>query len=425
VVHLEVAAVRTSTPEREGARGFLADRPGRIAAALGGYGRGMDRVKVDVETDPILMSDVASLGSVDGPCVSLFMGTHRFGPETTTQDPVRLRNLVESARSAMSDAGTEPAVIDEILDPVSALVDDSSFWQHQSDGLAVFSARGRFERFRVQLPLAEEATVAGSFRVRPLLPAVTGDDRCFVLALSQKSVQLFEATSTMMSRLDSESLPESMDVALAFEDPERQLQSHSVGGRDVAFHGHGMGGEVDRDEVERFLRAVDRGVIEALGDARDPLVLACVESYLPIYRSVSRYPNVADEVIAGNPEHRPMAELHGAAQLIVQPHVAARTDAMIARFHSAAGTGNTADNLPDVLAAARDGRVAQLFVTIGDPVWGHLDEQGSLSLAARSIGDEDLVDRAVYETLAHHGEVVVTDPETLGASSAAAALLRY
>lgn len=399
-------------------------RPDRCSSC--GYGRDMDTVQVVTEIDPMSMRDVASLGSVDGPCVSLFMPTHRFGPETTTQDPVRLRNLVEAARSALSDAGTEPLVIDEILDPVSALIDDPSFWQHQSDGLAVFSGRGRFERFRVQLTLAEEATVAGSFRVRPLLAAVPGDDRCFVLALSQNSVQLFEANSNMMSRLDAESIPESMDVALAFEDPERQLQSHSVGGGDVAFHGHGTGGEVEAEAIERFLRAVDRGVIEALGDARAPLVLACIESYLPIYRSVTKYPNVADEAIAGNPEHRSPVELHGAAWRVVQPQVAATTDAAIARFHSAAGTGNTADTISEVLSAARDGRVAQLFVTDSAPVWGRLDEHGNVSVAdARSISDEDLVDRAVFETLAHNGEVVVTDPETLGVSSAAAALLRY
>ncbi|MFN7147857.1 MAG: hypothetical protein ACK4V6_00070 [Microthrixaceae bacterium] len=309
---------------------------------------------------------------------------------------------------------------------MSELVHDSSFWQHQSGGLAVFSGRDRFERFRVPLELAEEVTVAGSFRIRPLLASVSSDDRCFVLALSQNSVRLFEATSNTMRRVGAESIPESMDDALAFEDPERQLQSHSVGGGDVAFHGHGMGGEVDRDEIERFLRAVDRGVIDALGGAREPLVLACIESYLPIYRSVTKYPNVADAAIAGNPEHRRLVELHGAGWGIVQPQFAAITAATITRFQSAAGTGNTADTVSDVLSAARDGRVAQLFITDSAPVWGRVDEHGSISVTdAPSIGDEDLLDRAVFETLTHNGEVVVTDPDVIGVSSAAAALLRY
>ncbi len=386
----------------------------------------MDTVQVVTDVDPVSMRDVASLGSVDGPCVSLFMSTHRFGPETTTQDPLRLRNLIAAARSALSDAGTEQRVIDEILAPVSSLVDDTWFWQHQSGGLAVFSGLGRFERFRVPLALAEEVTVAGSFRVRPLLASVPGDDRCFVLALSQNSVQLFEATSNTMSRLDAESIPESMAAALAFEDPERQLQSHSIGGGDVVFHGHGAGGEVDRDAIERFLRAVDRGVIDALGGARDPLVLACIESYLPIYRAVTGYPNVADEAIAGNPEHRSLVELHSAAWRIVHPQIVATIAAAIARYHGAAGTGNTAGTISEVLAAARDGRVAQLFVTDRAPVWGHVDEHGNVSVVnAPSMSDEDLVDRAVFETLAHNGELVVTDPDALGADTPVAALLRY
>ncbi len=380
---------------------------------------------VDPDVDPVSMDDVASLGAVDGPCVSLFLSTHRFGPETTTQDPLRLRNLMESARSALSDAGADRQVIDEIVDPVSSLVDDAGFWQHQSGGLAVFSGRGRFERYRLPVELAEEVAVAGSFRVRPLLASVSGDDRCFVLAVSQNDVQLFEATGAAMSRLDAESIPASMAAALAFEDPERQLQSHSVGGGDMAFHGHGQGAEVEREAVERFLRAVDRGVMDALGDARDPLVLACDESYLPIYRSVTRYPNVVAEAIAGNAEHRSLAELHAAAWGIVRPLLETTAAASIARYQSAVGTGNTAEAIAEVVSAARDGRVAQLFVTDGAPVWGHVDEHGNVSVAQeRSISDEDLVDRAVFETLARSGEVVVTESDALG-GHAAAALLRY
>ncbi len=124
-----------------------------------------------------------------------------------------------------------------------------------------------------------------------------------------------------------------------------------------------MGREVDRDAVERFLRAVDRGVVDVLGGAHDPLVLACIQSYLPIYRSVTKYPNVADGAVAGNPEHRPLAELHGAAWGVVQPQIAATTAAKVTRFQNSVGTGNTADSVAEVLSAAHDGRVAQLFVT--------------------------------------------------------------
>jgi translation initiation factor 2B subunit (eIF-2B alpha/beta/delta family) len=155
-------------------------------------------------------------------------------------------------------------------------------------------------------------------------------------------------------------------------------------------------------------------------------VLACIESYLPIYRSVTRYPNVADDVIAGTAERRSVAELHRAAWQIVQPQIAARTAAAIARYQSVVGTGNTADTILEVLAAARDGRVARLFVTDGAPMWGCIDEHGNVSVAqARSISDEDLVDRAVFETLAHNGEVIFTDPDSLGVNTVVAAVFRY
>jgi len=59
----------------------------------------MKTEQVIASIDPASMNDAASLGSVHGPCVSLFLSTHRFGPETTTQDPLRLRNLVKAAKS--------------------------------------------------------------------------------------------------------------------------------------------------------------------------------------------------------------------------------------------------------------------------------------------------------------------------------------
>jgi hypothetical protein len=59
-------------------------------------------------------------------------------------------------------------------------------------------------------------------------------------------------------------------------------------------------------------------------------------------------------------------------------------------------------------------------------VWGHIDEPGNVTVTnAPSITDEDLVDRAVFETLTHSGEVVVTDRDALGVNTAVAALLRY
>ncbi|MBK5268543.1 MAG: hypothetical protein JJE47_14030 [Acidimicrobiia bacterium] len=386
----------------------------------------MGEIRVNADIDVISAADVTSLGMAEGPCVSMFMPTHRSGRETL-QGPIRLRNLINSARGELSGFDVAETVIEAILAPLESLVDDHGFWQHTADGLALFSSTGRFERYRVALSLTEEVVVAASFRVRPVLSVVSRDESFFVLSLSQNEVQLFEATSSTITKLDLGSAATSMDEALTLEDPERQLQSHSTGGGGVEFHGHGAGAELDKTAIQRFLRAVDRGVCERLGDAHEPLVLACVDYYLPLFQAVTRYPNVFDTAVTGNPEHRSPTELHADALRLIESPTGGEGHPGIDRYRAAVGAGKTVSAIVDLVTRAREGRIATLLVTDVAPVWGRVaPDTGTVSTSQRaSIEDEDLIDRAVFDTLAKGGEVFVTDVATLGTATGVAATLRY
>lgn len=386
----------------------------------------MDDIRVNADIDVISAADVTSLGTAEGPCVSMFLPTHRSGRETL-QGPIRLRNLINSARGELSGFDVAETVIEAILAPLESLVDDHAFWQHTADGLALFSSTGRFERYRVSLSLTEEVVVAASFRVRPVLSVVSRDESFFVLSLSQNEVQLFEATSSTITMLDLGSAATSMDEALALEDPERQLQFHSTGGGGVEFHGHGAGAELDKTAIERFLRAVDRGVCERLGDAHEPLVLACVDYYLPLFQAVTRYPNVFDTAVTGNPEHRSPTELHADALRLIESPTGGGGHPGIDRYRAGVGAGKTVSAIVDLVTRAREGRIDTLLVTDVAPVWGRVaPDTGTVSTSQRaSIEHEDLIDRAVFDTLAKGGEVVVTDVATLGTATGVAATLRY
>ena len=70
-------------------------------------------------------------------CVSMYLPTHRLGPETQ-QDPIRLKNLLKQAEERLRNNGLRRADADNILGPARRLLNDRVFWQHQGDGLAVF-----------------------------------------------------------------------------------------------------------------------------------------------------------------------------------------------------------------------------------------------------------------------------------------------
>ena len=122
-------------------------------------------------------------------CVSIYMPTHRTGAETQ-QDPLRLRNLFGEAEKHLSAQGVGTRDVQQMLEPVSKFLQDSDFWQHQSDGLAIFLSSNRVRRYRLPLNFAELVVVTDHFHISRLLPLFTGDGQFYILALSQNEVRL-------------------------------------------------------------------------------------------------------------------------------------------------------------------------------------------------------------------------------------------
>ncbi len=369
--------------------------------------QGAEHVAVG-DGDAVTGDDIRALASAsDGPKVSIHLPTHRLGAEVR-QDPVRCRHLTDDAAHQLHEAG-HGADVDALLGPTRALLDDGAFWQHQSDGLAIFASRDVHRTFRVPIDLPAVAVVGSTFHVTPLAPLLSGDGEFLVLALSQNSVRLFAASRSTMSELDTGVMPTSIAEALAHEDPERHLQARSVGGGDSMFHGHGVG-EQDKGEIERFLRAVDHGLHDVIGADRRPLVLACVAYYAPIFRSVSRHTDVIEPSVEGNPEHTHANDLHAAAWELVAPRFSVDGARAWERLQAASGTGTVTDSPDDIAARATEGRVDTLFVTA--------------SCNGTDAADLELVDRAVVATLGASGRVVAKPPADL-AGRPAVALLRY
>src|SRR5688572_5803300 len=70
-------------------------------------------------------------------CISLYMPTHPIGSEQQ-QNPIRLKNLLTQVKKDLSESGLRRPDIEGLLRPAEELLLDSDFWQHQSEGLAIF-----------------------------------------------------------------------------------------------------------------------------------------------------------------------------------------------------------------------------------------------------------------------------------------------
>ena len=96
--------------------------------------------------------------------VSLFMPMHRASIETQ-QNPIRCKNLMRQAETQLLDHGLGAAEVQQLLEPVEQLLGDYSFWQHQSEGLALFLSPHFSRSYRLPLDFEELAVVAGRFHV--------------------------------------------------------------------------------------------------------------------------------------------------------------------------------------------------------------------------------------------------------------------
>jgi hypothetical protein len=104
-----------------------------------------------------------------GPCISLYLPTHRTGAEMQ-QDRIRLKNQMRQAENLLFLANVYVAEVEDLLEPIQALVDDEPFWLHPSDGLALFRSRDVFDPYRLPCSFKELVVVSNHFYLKPLLP---------------------------------------------------------------------------------------------------------------------------------------------------------------------------------------------------------------------------------------------------------------
>jgi Bacterial archaeo-eukaryotic release factor family 3 len=364
------------------------------------------------------------------PCVSLYIPTHRSRPETQ-QDPIRLKNLIRRAEERLVGTGIRRRDAGEVLHPARELIEDEAFWRHQSGGLALFLRAGWFRCYRLPLTFEELVVVSDRFHVSALLPLLTGDGHFFVLALSENEARLLAGTRSAVHVVNVPSLPAGVKDALRYDDPQRELGSHAAErggpGARVVLHGQGIGAEVQKERLGRYLQAVDDAVRGSLRGQRAPLVLAGVAYVRAMYRHISTYPHLLERGISGSPDRVSSEELHTRAWALVEPLFTRDRDDAAAAYREALGTGRASDSLEEVLTAAEAGRIDVLFVPTGTHVLSATYGSAGVAHAdgGQEFGGRDLIEQAVVRTMLNGGTVYAVPEGEMPDRAPIAALFRY
>jgi len=365
----------------------------------------------------------------DGPCVSLYLPTHSGGIGTD-RDRIGLKNLLREAKTNLRVIGLRDPEARRLLAPAADHLDEPLFWEHGSKGLAIFLGPAWSRSYRLPIEVPTRAIVARRFHVRPLFPLLSGDGRFYVLALSQHVIRLLVGTAHDVHEVDLERMPGGLSDALRYDDPQKERLYHVVGRQGVGatvFHGHGIGGEVDKERISRYLRLVEAGLAEVLRDDRAPLVLAGPDYERAMFRGITRYAALIEEGIPGNPDRVRPETLHDRAWQLVEPTFQQARREAAARYRQLEGTGKTTADLAETVRAADRGQIDVLFVWLDQERWGTFDPTTGRVTTSEvpGPGDEDLLELAAVGTFLNGGTVYAVPSQGMPDGTASAATLRF
>lgn len=367
--------------------------------------------------------------------ITIYMPTHPYGREQQ-QDPIRFRNLLTQARNRLEDRGFRKPDIEVLLQPTQPLLIDNIFWQHQSEGLALFIAPGFFKYYRQPMRFEELLFITEHFYIKPLLPYVSLNEHFYIMTLSQDKIRLLHGDRYRVTEVKLDNEPTSMREVLQFDDFEPQLQFHTrsdaprgADDRPAIFHGQGATENNFKTNLLRYFTEIDKVISRHIQHQNAPVILAGVGYLIPIYRQVSKIPGLLDQFIEGNPDQISEKKLHEQGWKLVEPVFNLERNQALDQFRMLSGSGSNraSTDLSEIVKAAFDGRISVLFAEKGKQIWGIFEESKNQVEIHHEFqhNDIDLLDLAVVQTFLNRGSVFVLEPEAMPDQVELAAIYRY
>jgi hypothetical protein len=348
----------------------------------------------------------------DRTCVSIFIPTQRGGKDVLEgKNKTHLKSLWKDVRNQLNEKGLDENIISEIGKPIETLINDKSFWRNQSDGLAIFSAKGFFEKYMLPVNFEAHTYISEEFYIKPMVPMFNQDSRFYLLALQLEDVVLYEATKYSIGKVDIDDLtPSRLEERVGFDYKQKHLdfRTQGAGGEKAIFHGHGSGGEEERkEEILKYFRAIDKGLDTILNKEKVPLVIATQDYLFPIYKDINTYNYLFEDVVPGNPSETDMFGLHEKALQTLEPYLQKTMRNKMKKFEELNNTENTGTSVTDILPAIQQGKVETLFLENRSEIWGNYnkDNMNVTIDDAHKTGNYSLMNWAAKEVLRQGGEV--------------------
>lgn len=377
-------------------------------------------------------ADLAKLTSTN--CISIFLPTHRSGMEVNEEhDQIQFKNHLQNITNQLEAAGLQGREIEQLLQPARDLLTQGYFWRHLSDGLAVFIAKDFFQYYTLPIRFEDFYYIADHFYLRPLMPLYNGDGRYFLLTLSQDGTRFYEGTRHTITEVRiADLVPEELRDVVGYDYEEKSLQwrggTTGMSGSGSMWHGQGRNNSDDKEEIKRYCRAINDGLMEMLHDETAPMVVACVDYLFPIYQEVNDYKHLHPKNLSGNPEDKKPMELHEHAWELVRSQFQQQRQDSLEQFGGFLAYNKASHKIEEIITSAANGRIDTLFLQNRADVFGtfNTDNYEVKVEEDKQANNISLLNLAAIQTFLQEGKVYLLEPEEMPSKDAkASAIFRY
>jgi hypothetical protein len=348
--------------------------------------------------------------------ISIYIPTHRSGQEVNEKiDQINLKNQIQQVVRELKDRQLDDGEIEQLIGPVNKLVNDSGFWHNQAGGLAIFCYQNSFEYYILPIEFQEFTYVSDHLYLKPLISYLNDNCTYYLLALSLSEAKIYEGFSHQIREIDvPDLLPEKLEEVVGYDFKETHLQFRTgqTGTETTLYHGHGKGKEDEKNEIKKYFREVNNGLMKVIKNRKRPLVVATVDYLFPIYKEVNEYQNLWKGFIAGNPENEDPELLHNNAMALLQDYFSKKRLHFWDVYDKAIKDNLVSFNEEEIILAAFDGRIKTLFADSRGNLWGFFDPDRR----AVRFGEHPsqfkscLMNFAAVQTILHGGHTYLVEP---------------
>jgi hypothetical protein len=350
-------------------------------------------------------------------CISIYLPTHKAGKEVNEkEDAIVFKTLFQEAAAELKKKGMDDEYVDKLLSPANSLLQNDLFWANLSGGLAVFIADGLFRYLKVPAAVNKKVVINHSFQISPLIPFIKG--QYFILALSNDDAILYRADEFEIEAVLTTELKREVIAFGDVKDGFGEEGKDDIGGT----------WSIEERPLAIYFKEIDFIIQQQTGYYDNvPLVLAGTQYLTSIYRRISTYPIIWPDEINGQVFNDSAESIHQKSLDVIADYFIVPVEEALHAYANNSATGLTSSIPEDVVKAAYEGRISQLFIEKEAEINGIFSEEKFEAEIHddKQEKDEDLIEKIVLKTILTDGDVHFLPKEEMPSESSVAALMRF